>query len=170
MEIHLTDRQRSILEKLIRRSTAPQRLVWRAQIILLADEGQNNSQIASQLGLARYTVRTWRQRWSSRAGAIKPTEGEDVTENTLTGAILSVFDDSPRPGAPGTFSPEQMVHIVAVACTPPQECGRPITHWSHRELAMEVIQRQIVSSISPRSVGRFLKSGGFTTASQSLLA
>ncbi len=69
-EINLTVRQRDVLEQLTRRSTSPQRSVWRAKIILLADEGQDNSQIALQLGLARYTVRQWRQRWVAATDVI----------------------------------------------------------------------------------------------------
>ena len=46
---------------------------------------------------------------------------------------------------------------MAVACEPPEKSGRPIDHWTGRELADEVKKRQIVNDISPRSVGRFLK-------------
>ncbi len=161
--INLTVGQRSILEQLTRRSTSPQRLVWRAKSILLADEGQDNTMIAHQLFLARYTVRQWRQRWAAAADAINAAENEDAKDNRLTDVILSVLDDNPRTGAPSTFTPEQIVHVVAMACTSPEAYGRPISHWSHRELADEMVKRQIVSSISPRSVGRFLKRGGFTT-------
>jgi hypothetical protein len=34
--------------------------------------------------------------------------------------------------------------------------ARPISHWTPRELADEAIQRQILTRISPRHVGRFL--------------
>ena len=44
----------------------------------------------------------------------------------------------------------------AVACEPPADRERPISHWSLRELAEEVIKRGIVDSISPRQVDRFL--------------
>lgn len=161
-EINLTVQQRSLLEQLTRRSTSPQRRVWRAKIILLADEGQDNTMIAHQLGLARYTVRQWRQRWAAATDAINAQENEDAKDKRLTDVILSVLDDNPRPGTPSTFTPEQIVHLVAMACSSPEEYQRPISHWSHRELADEMVNSQIVSSISPRSVGRFLKRGGFT--------
>ncbi len=163
-EINLTVRQRDVLEQLTRRSTSPQRLVWRARIIILADEGQDNTVIAHQLSLARYTVRQWRQRWAACTDAINVKENEDVKDKRLTDVILSVLDDNPRCGAPSTFTPEQIVHLVAIACTPPEASRRPISHWSHRELALELVKRDVVSSISPRSVGRFLKRGGFTTS------
>jgi hypothetical protein len=57
-----------------------------------------------------------------------------------------------------------------VACEDPQESGRPVTHWTPQELADEAIKRGIVTSISPRSVGRFLKGGGLEAPSEPLLA
>jgi putative transposase len=57
-----------------------------------------------------------------------------------------------------------------VACEPPEKCGRPVTHWTPRELADEVKKRSIVSSISARQVGRFLKGGRSPAASQPVLA
>jgi putative transposase len=84
--------------------------------------------------------------------------------------LEQVLDDAPRPGKPATFSPEQIVQIVALACEPPEKSGRPISHWTARELADEAKKRQIVRDISPRSVGRFLKTGRLAAAPQPLLA
>jgi len=78
--------------------------------------------------------------------------------------------DLPRPGCPGKFTAEQIAQILAVACEPPEDSGRPVTHWTPTELADEVVHRGIVASISPRHVGRFLKYGRTPTASQPLLA
>src|SRR3712207_7962660 len=39
------------------------------------------------------------------------------------------------------------------------DAGRPVDAWTPRELADEAVKRQIVASISPTSVGRFLKAG-----------
>ena len=47
--------------------------------------------------------------------------------------------------------------VVALACERPEESGLPISQWSASDLAREVVRRGIVTSISPRSVGRFLK-------------
>lgn len=70
--------------------------------------------------------------------------------------ITETLSDAPRSGAPATFTPEQIVQVVAVACSDPEESDRPITHWSPRELADEALKRGIVSTISVRTVGRFL--------------
>ena len=81
----------------------------------------------------------------------------EADDNALRTLIAEVLADAPRPGTPPTFTPEQIVHIIAIACTPPADSGRPVNAWSPRELADEAEKRQIVSSISARSVGRFLK-------------
>ena len=72
-------------------------------------------------------------------------------------AITAVLTDEPRPGAPAKFTPEQVTQILAIACEPPAESGRPITHWTAFELADEVIKRGIVVSISVTQVGRYLR-------------
>ena len=68
---------------------------------------------------------------------------------TLRRTIEDVLSDAPRAGAHGKFSAEQMTQIMAVACESPEQSGRPVDHWTHRELADEAKQRGIVLSISP---------------------
>jgi hypothetical protein len=88
----------------------------------------------------------------------------------LHSLIAKVLADAPRAGVAPTFTAEQIVQIINLACTPPAASGRPVDAWTPRELADEAQKRQIVASISPRSVGRFLKTGRSAAASQSLLA
>ena len=54
---------------------------------------------------------------------------------------------------------EQVCQIVALACEAPQKAGRPISQWSGREIAEEIIERGIVATISERHAGRLLKRG-----------
>jgi transposase len=157
--IELSDRQRSLLQQLRQRQTAPQRLVRRAAILLALAAQPCLESVAQQLGLNRITVRLWRDRWLQAAPTLQQAEQEQTPEATLLARIEQVLADAPRPGAPATFSPEQIVRLVAVACEPPEKSGRPIDHWTARELADEVKKRGIVADISPRSAGRFLKRG-----------
>jgi len=60
--------------------------------------------------------------------------------------------------APATFSLEQILQLFAIACEKPESYGRPISHWTARELADEMVLQGIVESISPRHVGRLLES------------
>jgi len=114
--------------------------------------------VARQQRLTRLTVRHWRQRWLGAAPALEQAE-RGATPQALARLLEEVLADAPRPGAPATFRPEQIVQIVALACEPPERSGRPISHWTDRELADEVKKRQIAKAISPRTVGRFLKRG-----------
>jgi putative transposase len=130
----------------------------------------NNAQIGRHLGIRRGTARTWRERWVDAAPGLVTAEQEGVSDKCLAELIEQVLTDEPRPGTPGTFEPEQIAQIIAVACEDPQDCGRPVSHWTPRELTDEVIKRGIVVSISPRSVGRFLKRSGFEAPPVSVLA
>jgi transposase len=155
--ISLTERQRAILEQAVRRATSPQRLVMRVKIILASAEQHNNQQIADEQGLTRNCVAKWRGRWEAASECMTAMETEGVGDKELREKIEVVLADAPRPGTPPKFTAEELVKIVAVSCEEPQACGRPVTNWTPTELADEVMQRKIVGSISPRSVGRFLK-------------
>jgi putative transposase len=168
--IELTERQSDILERLARRETSAQRLVRRSNIVLEATDGANNTQIARRLNIQRGTARTWRERWAAAAPALSLAEEEGIDNKDLAELIEQVLTDEPRSGTPGVFEAEQIAQIIAVACEDPEDSGRPVTHWTPRELADEVIKRGIVTSISPRSVGRFLKGSGLEAPSEPLLA
>lgn len=153
--ITLSDLQKKLLEQIARRTTHSYRLVRRAQLILWAAQGCNNSEIGQKLDLERRQVRLWRQRWHTASVCL--SDAETSGETVLRQAIVDLLNDEGRPGTPAKFSVEHIVQIVAVACEPPDQSNRPITHWTPTELADEVIQRGIVETISARSVGRFLK-------------
>lgn len=71
--------------------------------------------------------------------------------------ILERLNDVPRSGVPLSFTLEQITHLYAIARAPPEQYGRPISHWTSRELADELVKQNIVESISPRHVGRLLE-------------
>jgi putative transposase len=155
-KVVITERQKEVWESLVRRPTCAQGLVQRSRIILLAFEGLRNEQIAELLDCERHQVGVWRRRWAGAFERLVLIEcGESI--KVLERAIETVLSDSPRPGWSGKFSAEEVTQILAVACEPPEQSGRPVTHWTSRELADEVVKRGIVPSISPRQVGRFFK-------------
>lgn len=156
VSIQLTDRQRAILEEIVRCRRSPQYEATRATIILKGDSGARNRHIADDLDVSEEMVRTWRARWAKASEQLAEAEPE-VDDKELRGLIQNVLSDDPRSGRPGTFTPEQICRIIAVACESPELSGRPVTHWTSTELADEVVKRKIVESISPRSVRRFLK-------------
>ena len=152
--VHLAEDERQELLALIRAHKTPQHLSFRAQIILSLADGHNAREVARLLGTSRLTVRRWRSHWLARQHC----------------AVSERFHDAPRPGTPATFRVEQWCQIMALACEPPADSERPISHWTPREVAAEAIKRGIVETISERPVGRFLKSGRPQTAPESLLA
>ena len=119
---------REALEALVRAHSTSQQLALRGRMILHAADNIGVRESARELDVWPKTVRYWRKRWR------EAPDGQSVPERLC---------DAPRSGAP--------------ACERPSESERPISHWSQREIADEAIRRGLVSNISQRSVGRFLK-------------
>lgn len=137
------------LRAFVQRHSTPQQLAVRARIVLLAAEGLNNTHIARQLAIKTDTARCWRERWLA------------VATHPLSALSLGQrFADAPRSGAPPRLNAEVLCQIMALACRPPADVGRPVTEWTARELADEVVRQGLAESISPRHVGRFLKRCG----------
>ncbi len=167
LPITVSPAQQAVLEGLLRQHSTPQALALRVRIVLAAASGVRNVPLAHDLGCTPKTVIKWRARWAAAEPQLAAVEH---TAADLKRLIARVLADAPRPGAPDTFTAEQIVQIINLACTPPADAGRPVDAWTRRELADEAIKRQIVASISPTSVGRFLKAGRSSAASQPVLA
>ena len=154
-KIVLTELQKAELENIKRSGCAQQRWIQRAQIILLAAEGMLNSNISSLVGMGRQQVGLWRRRWQQSREALLMTE-QNETRAELRRTIEDILSDAPRSGAPGKFSPAEIVEVIAVACEEPKQSDRPIDNWSRRELRDEIIKRGIVPSISRSHIGNVL--------------
>ena len=145
-ELTLSEEEHKRLEALVHRHTTPQQLAKRGRMILGAAEGKRNAEIARERGVSVDTVRSWRGRWISLQAV--PLSELSVAER---------LTDVPRPGKPSQITAEQRYQMVAMACDQPQE--RPISHWTGREIADEMVHRGIVQHISPRHASRLLKKG-----------
>lgn len=155
-KVTISERQHHILHTIRNAPTASSQLRQRAAIILLAFQKRDNREIATEVGLSRRQVSTWRRRWAKAWDRLIRIECTQ-TQAALRRAVEQVLRDEPRAGSPGKFTPEQIVAILAVACEPPEKSGRPITHWTAHELTDEVLKRGIVPSISVTQVGRYLR-------------
>jgi hypothetical protein len=144
--IKLNDVERQGLELLVRRYTTGQQKVIRARIVLLAAMGKNNREIANELEVSLDMVRLWRQRWLD----LQPISLDDLS-------IEERLDDLPRPGAPPRLTANQICQIQQLACEKPEKSGRPISQWTSREIAAEIMARGIVDTISARHSARILK-------------
>ena len=145
-ELRLNEAERQELEALVRRHSTPQQVARRARMILAAAEGKQNGQIARELEASVDTVRSWRMRWIGLQAV--PLSDLCVSER---------LSDIPRPGRPSQITAEQTCQIVALACEQPKE--RPISQWTGREIADEVVRGGILPKISPRHAARLLKKG-----------
>jgi putative transposase len=156
--VSASERQRAILEHLIRNAAStPHRLTERCRIVLMSADGVNNTEQGRRLQVDRQRIRRWRAQWAKNQERLDIAEQKGVTDRDLAMLIREVLDDAPRSGGPPKFTAEELTQIISVACEPPEDSGRPVTHWTPRELADEVTRRGLVESISPRHIGRFLK-------------
>ena len=146
--IDLSEADRAALETLVRRRRTGQQVALRARMILAAAAGLNNAQIGRQFGVEADTVRRWRGRWLRLQAVERPEL-----------SVAERLSDIPRPGAPPRITAEQVCRLVALACEAPSASGRPISQWTGREIADELVRRGIAEWISPRHAGRLLKKG-----------
>ena len=151
--------ERRELERLVRGHTTGQALVLRSRIILAAADGLNNAEIERAVGCDVETASIWRRRW---------LQYRDVPLAEV--AVVERLADAPRPGAVPRITAEQVCRIIALACEQPDASGRPISQWSQRELADEIVRRGITARISPRHAGRLLQGGRPQAAPEPLLA
>lgn len=155
----LTEAERQELEKLVRRHSTKQQIALRARVVLAAAAGKSNAQIGRDLQVTVDTARLWRQRWID----LQPIPASELSAEER-------LHDLPRPGAPARITADQMCQIEALACEKPEASERPISQWTGREVADEIMKRGIVAQISPRHAARLLKREGYQAASDPLLA
>ena len=129
-EILLTDAERQELEKLVRRPTTAQQKALRGRIVLLAADGKNTPEIGRELRTSLDTVRLWRRRWLD----LQPILLKDLS-------VAERLEDLPRPGTPPRFTADQICQMEQMACEKPEKAGRPISQWTGREIADELVKR-----------------------------
>jgi transposase len=133
--IDLTDVEREQLKEVTRRGSSPARKLKRAMILLKADEGSDDEQVARMLDVGIATVGRIRKRF---------------VEEGLEAAI----SERPRSGRPTEIGGKQQAHIIALACSQPPD-GH--ARWSMRLLAQRAVELEIVESISHERVRTLLK-------------
>jgi transposase len=124
----LSTEERATLQSWARARSQPQRLVQRAQIILMAAEQMENQDIAGRLSISRPTVQLWRQRF-------------------LALRTAGLEKDAPRPGRIPRIAGAKVTAIVEATLhrKPPNA-----THWSTRTMA----KAQDVSEAAVRRIWR----------------
>jgi len=133
--VDLSEEEREQRLQLIRKGSSSARKLTRARILLKANEGLTDQQVARALNTGTATVGRVRQRF--------------VEEG-----LESALNERPRPGQRPKLTGRQEAHLIAVACTsPPQGHAR----WSLRLLAGKVVELGLADSLSPETVRKILK-------------
>lgn len=132
--VDLTVQERDTLLGLIRSGKTAARQVTRARILLKADEGLNDEEIAEEVATSRATVERTRQRF--------------VEES------LGALAERPRTGAPPRLTGKGAAHLIAVTCSP-APAGRE--RWTLRLLADEAVALGLADSLSRETVRQLLK-------------
>ena len=140
--MRLSAEERAQLELIVASPTSEQRLVRRAKVGLLAEQGLTNEQIAPQAGLSAHKVGKWRRR---------------IAEEGIAGLA-----DRPRAGGPRRYGHDERLRVFQTACSPPPQ-GE--THWTVRSLAAAVgigkSQTQVIlaeADLKPHQVRSWLTS------------
>lgn len=133
--VKLNEEERTLLEKRIHSGHDAVRVQMRARVLLKANAGLGETQIAQALEIHPRTVEKVRQRFCD-------------------GGLEYALHEKPRPGAQRKLDGKQEAHLVAVACSTPPE-GRE--HWTLKLLADKVVKLEFADSISPETVRQILK-------------
>ena len=132
--VELTAEERTTLEQLLQRGKSRARKLTRARILLQADGGLTDEEIATGLHVGLATVERTRQRFVE--------------------ANLEALDERPRPGGRRKLSGKHEAHLIALACTPAPS-GQ--AHWTLQLLADQVVELGFAQSIARETVRQVLK-------------
>ena len=133
--VHLSEAERTELQKLISSGVAPARKLTRARILLKVDQGLHKTEISRALDVTNATVtNVCRSFQTQRLAAIERKKPDREYEHSLDG--------------------EAEAHLMAMACSQPPE-GRE--HWTLRLLQREMIKRHHVDEVSHETVRAALK-------------
>ncbi len=130
--VDLTPEERDTLLGMIKRGRASARNLTRARVLLLADEGRKDPEIAAVLHVSRPTVERLRKR-------------------CVEGGVEHALNDGFRKGAPRKLTGRDEAMLVALACSAPPE-GR--TTWTMQLLADWLVRIEVVEHISDETVRR----------------
>ncbi len=101
--------------RLRRSRTAPARLVERARIVGLAQQGERVPTIADVLGVSVPVVRRWVERFNAQG--------------------VAGLADAPRSGRPAAYPPDAVGDLIATSLTNPDDLGLPFGSWTLDRLA-----------------------------------
>ena len=132
--VDLTAEERDELQLLLRSGKTAVRKLTRAQILLRADDGLTDAEIAEHLGTCVQTIERTRKRF--------------VEEN------LDCLTERPRPGQKLKLDSKAEARLIAEACSNAPE---GLKRWTLRLLANRVVELGLCESLSHETVRQHLK-------------
>ncbi len=142
--VALSTEERTTCAQLLRRGKAGTRTLTRARLLLEADAGLRDAEIAAARQVGTATVGRTRRRFAEEH--------------------LGALDEHARPGAQRTLTGTQEAPVLAVAC-PPAPAGH--ARWTLRLLADQVVELGVADAIAPETVRQVLKTTPSTRGSSS---
>ena len=133
--VNLSDEERQTLYQITSKGKTTGRIVKRAQILLLAEEGHPDETIANMLKVGESSIHRTRQR-------------------CVEEGIELALKERPRQGKKSKLDGKAEAFLVATACSQPPE-GRLC--WTMQLLADRLVELNLVESISDETVRRTLK-------------
>jgi len=133
--VHLNEQEREELRQYLRKGKSSARSLTRARILLQADGGRDDEEIAETLTVSKSTIIRIRTRYCE-------------------GGLDSALHEKARSGAPSKIDGRIEAELTLLACSDPPD-GR--SKWTVRLLADKLVEIEVVDSISHMSVQRLLK-------------
>jgi transposase len=133
--VKLTDEERHQITELTRKGTIAARKLARAHILRLADEGKQDADIVSALGVGLSTVERTRKKY-------------------VEAGLEYALSERPRPGVPRKLDDKQEAYLIALSCSTPPT-GQ--VKWTMQGLSDRLVEVGIVGEISDETVRRTLK-------------
>ena len=133
--VDLNEEERKELTGMVSKGKAGARRVKRANILLMADSGKSDVEIAQMLTTGESTVHRTRQRF-------------------VVGNLGNAVNEQPRPGRKRKLSGKQEAILVATACSRPPEGRR---RWTMKLLAGRLVEIEEVGKIAAETIRLTLK-------------
>lgn len=135
--VRLTKDERASLHDLVKRQRVSAVKRQRAMILLKADDGLTDEEVAEDLGVGRATVERVRKRCVERG-------------------VADAIERKPQenPSRPRKFDGASEAKLVQIACSSPPEGW---AHWTLSLLGDRLVELKVFDTISKSSVQRALK-------------
>jgi len=134
-DINLSNEERKELEQLTKRGKQGARVITRARILLLLDEGKKQKEVVVALRTTYPTI--WR-----------------ISKRYCEEGLSAALEEKPRPGAKPKLDAKGEAHLIALACSNAPEERES---WTMQLLADQMVELGIVEEISDETVRRTLK-------------